>query len=1630
MSAALRIINKRKPARLSKSSESAVKDSGNSSPKSVAKKPRTRLRSPSPTMENQPGPTSSSAPSSLDMATFVASPDQVISLKSTTQVAGATLDSQLVDLSIKHAPDLHATSSATDTTTVASNTLLVAPVVNNNPLTITPSHGRYLLPTEKIERLSKKPTRAQVVQITTNLRRDNCHYLPIDVVHPENYDSFETLLMLQYVMNPSKMEECTQWKHWDRDRFCQELLSAVPDTSVVRPDSATTFVELVSQLVLQFNLADPAVEEAFDQQLQAIDRRFPDATPEQHLRAAQILISRLPELPINWRAILQRLINGQEVHITTVKSFRFTWLTQLAKARQIKEMAEEYGYIVNYSEHTRQLADKPIRKKQSVDESSRTTTTSTAKVLCSGCGRDNHLVATCRFKSTEFFNSYPYAYKGSKAHAMLIAKYPDATVIPFSELSKEIPRSSASGSSSSKYGPKSTGESQTISDILSTMYNDTSDNNYIDVSVSATLQASIRRRNNVKALLDTGSLAGDFVAFRTLQALNLEPYILTDRSKLVCSGLDNSCYDVSSYIALQVTYFSENLNKYVAIELKATILNSSPVDLVIGRESIRKYNLFTEIPSQLGARPAMSTVTSTSVPACCKDTGSTCGCQPEGRSLLLNGSPKGQFFSQKADLAVAQTQGILGALVDNSENILRRAAADVDEIDEASSDTFLPWSPRFFDTDPLSKIHVFGDAVQRKQILDLCEEFRDIFRNELDETPALVPPFDLKVNETKWKVRANRAPPRPQTTANQADIVTQIKTLLQQGIIEKSQSSHYSQILMVPKPDGSRRMCVDFRNLNDCTEDASFPIPHTKQMFSRIGAQKPKYFGTMDLTQGYHQTPLSIPTKVYTSFIVFSGVYQFTRLPFGLKRAPSYFQEVMATVVLTGLIYLICEMYIDDCIVYGSDMNQFVDRLRQIFMRFRQHHLFLKASKCYFGYTELEYVGKVISENGLKMSQEKIRSVLDFPVPSISKQLKSFLGLTNYFRDFVRNHSAIVKPLNSMLSNYSKTKKVEWTKESLEAFASIKTEVAKCTTMHFINETDPIFLHTDASDYGIGGYLFQLVDGKEHPIAFVSKSLSLSQIRWAVIQKEAYAIFYVCMHLKSLLRDRKFTLRTDHRNLLYITENSNPMIVRWYMALSEYSFNLEFISGEANEVADSMSRLCRNNMTESPREYSAKLILSANIIEKFTLTQVQYKTIASVHNSNVGHFGLDRTLKRLKAIGKVWEFQRQHVRYFIDHCPCCQKMSLLKIPIHAHGFTTSTYTPMECLNIDFVGPFPDDGYVFVIIDTFTRWVELYHTSDATALSAAQSLLKHFGRFGAPLQLRSDNGPHFVADVIREFLILVGTQHCLTLAYSKEENALVERMIKEINRHFRALTFENTSLKKYAESLPFVQRILNSNYSDRLKISASQLLFGNIVNLDRGIFLPVDERPTSKPLSKHISDMLQVQDSLLKASAKQLLRTDLLHMTSKEQNLTEFEPNSYVLVHYRSGAPPSRLHTFWRGPMQVISGRNPKYLLKDLVTHKEKEYHVSDIKPFNFDPSTTDPLDIARRDHLEFFVEKVFAHRGNLKFKRNLEFHVKWLNYDESHDSWEPYAALRDTAQLHQYLRLHKLDKLIPHKFKT
>ena len=211
-----------------------------------------------------------------------------------------------------------------------------------------------------------------------------------------------------------------------------------------------------------------------------------------------------------------------------------------------------------------------------------------------------------------------------------------------------------------------------------------------------------------------------------------------------------------------------------------------------------------------------------------------------------------------------------------------------------------------------------------------------------------------------------------------------------------------------------------------------------------------------------------------------------------------------------------------------------------------------------------------------------------------------------------------------------------------------------------------------------------------------------------------------------------------------------------------------------------------------------------------------------------------------------------------------------------------------------------------------------------------------------------------------------------------------------------------------------------------------MLFGNALNLDRGIFLPPLERPVpDKPLSASASRMLRLQDEIM-AKARDILRhSDDLHMALHATVVpTQFLPGSFVLVKYRTGAPPTRMHTFWKGPLKVLSNDRSIYKLHDLITSKEKDYHISDLKAFYFDPLQVNPIDIARRDYLEFFVEKILGMRGDKKRSTTLEFHIKWVGYDDTHNSYEPWKNLRDLSILHEYLYAHNLSQIIPKKHRV
>ena len=950
-----------------------------------------------------------------------------------------------------------------------------------------------------------------------------------------------------------------------------------------------------------------------------------------------------------------------------------------------------------------------------------------------------------------------------------------------------------------------------------------------------------------------------------------------------------------------------------------------------------------------------------------------------------------------------------------------RVTLAVDDINSDKTDTFAPFVTKENTlpvTSFLDEITFGGDEHLQAGLKALCLEYSDIFSDTLPAKAADLDPFEINVDKTKWEQDANRTPTRPQSSKKMTHIKKHIDDMLSTGIIEKANTSYYSHPVIVQKTENSFRFCIDYRGLNEATESASWPFPNITQLFDRICAQRPDTFGVMDLTSGYHQAPLAATARQFTAFLCFAGLFQFTRLPFGPKRAPSYFQEQMVSNVLRGLIYVICEIYLDDIIIYATGNEEFLSRTRQVFERLRQKGIRLKAKKTKLGLSQLEYVGKEISAKGISMSTTRIQAFLDIPRPTTISDLRKFLGVANYFHPFIASHSAIVTHLHHMIKpQHKKGTKLTWTLEGQTAFETLRGLIANCPLLHFPDDSSPIVLRTDASDFGIGGVLLQTIEGVESPIAFVSKSLTEVQLRWSVIQKEAYAIFHCCTQLDYLLRDRKFIIETDHRNLTYMQKNTNSMVIRWDIALQELDYTVRFIKGKDNEIADTMSRLCTNLISSPSDLLSAIQVLS-------DLTGDQLEALHMCHNSRVGHGGVDRTVAYLTRLGHTWPSMRRDTKHFIKTCPCCQKLNAAKTAISTIKFTTSTYEPWMALNMDFIGPFPTGEYIHVIIDTATRWTELTLCPDATAGSAALALLNHLGRYGTPQQIRSDRGSHFANEIITQFLALTGTQLKLTLAYSSEENAIVERANKEVNRHLRAMIFDDPDVSTLSRKLPFVMRIINTTRNTITGIAPSQLLYGNMIDLDEGILLPRAERPSFETLTAASQEMIRIQDELCETSAKLRRLADANHIASQQENVTEFPDGSYVLIQYVK-QPPTRLHTKWNGPLKVLEHKNSEYKLLDLVTKKEKLVHCTRIKEFHFDPLKTDPKDIARRDYLEFFVEAIIAHRGDRRKKSSLQFEVKWLSYGVEHNTWEPWANLRLVDKLHDYLRANNLLGLIP-----
>lgn len=1133
-------------------------------------------------------------------------------------------------------------------------------------------------------------------------------------------------------------------------------------------------------------------------------------------------------------------------------------------------------------------------------------------------------------------------------------------------------------------------------------------------------------------LFDSGALQGNYISADVAAHMEEKGEVVIDDGAdgltIVFAGTSNYTSSLGSLV-FHVTFLNEvSHKKETLFNIKATILDSQ-FQLIIGLPLIRQHDITAKIPSFFSPHRKVTDVTLLTpaiIPPARTHTVSALTALDSSESAWERWR---QQAGKPRQSPAARNQLCLLCDIKSKDELLFNCDRDIDQVDWPDD----PFDAEIFfpeDSSPIEKITIEGPLHTQIKIRELCKQYEDIFSEHVRTEPASVPPMEIKVIPEQWKVPRNRGPPRLQSTTKMAEIEKQINKYLALGVIKPVDAAEYSNIHMVPKPTpGEWRFCLDFVQLNRCTEGTDgWPIPNIPAMLMRIGNRKSTVFGVMDMTAGYHQAPISAASQLFTAFICFMGIFCWLRVPMGLKNAASYFQRVMATVVLASILYIACELYIDDIFVFGKDDDEFVRNLESVFKRLRMHKVTLNPKKCRFGLTSVEYVGHIISADGVSFSKEKREKVLNFPLPQTQKQLQAFLGLVNYFRDHVPQMTEHERPLRDLMDTSKKNFTLVWNTHAEQHFYEAQEMISNCPKLFFVDGNATIVVMTDASDYGVGAYIYQLIDGKEYPIVFFSKALHGAELNWATIEKEAFAIFLTLTKFHHLLRDTKFLLRTDHKNLTYINAGGSQKIRRWGIAVQDFDFDIEHVPGKDNFVADAFSRLCINN---TPLKRRVETLSAVPEVFPNRIPDEHYAKISAVHNSQVGHFGVEKTLQLLVAKGQTWVKMRRQTRQFIQQCPLCQKLREGLRAVKTHPFVTASYTPMDVLNIDTIGPLDEDAdgnkYILVIIDCFTRWVELFAIPDTSAKAAAKSLIQHVGRYGSPAIIRSDRGSQFVNGIIAEFSALTHTEHQVTMAYSKEENAIVERANKEVLRHLRAIIFHQKTQQNWGfDQLPLVMRILNSEEKKNIGVSPAEILFGNAVDLGRHIL----HQPVAPPagstttLSDYMSKMLAQQASLIEVAQETQMKHDTHHLSSFDSDFTEYPINSYVLFNPPAGDRP-KLQTRKKGPFQVVNFVGSKYVLQDLLTGKNFDTHISNLSPFNFDATRTDPTTVAQHDEQEFLIEAILDHRGDRTRRSTMEFLVRWEGFAASYDSWEPYANLRDTAKLSEYLANNRLRSLIP-----
>lgn len=858
-------------------------------------------------------------------------------------------------------------------------------------------------------------------------------------------------------------------------------------------------------------------------------------------------------------------------------------------------------------------------------------------------------------------------------------------------------------------------------------------------------------------------------------------------------------------------------------------------------------------------------------------------------------------------------------LTDVTVEILgRQKVLPVVVMEEANPMLFgLQWSEMYDMTFPEPVYSVKSTQRDTRTLKQVLDTFSPLFDNKLGKVKNYAVNIHIKHNTVPKHI-----PARPVKFAMRKNIERELQRLVDEEIITKVDPNIIplewaTPTVNVVKTNGQIRICGDFRStINPAMVTHAHPVPLFDQL--RQNLANGVKFSKIDLKDAYLQFEIAPESKKYLTISTHKGYYQYNRMPFGISTAPSIFQHYLDE-LLGGIPNV--AIYFDDIALTGKDDAEHLETLSTVFDKLQQAGLKVNLTKCSFFQTDIEYLGHTISKEGIRPTQSKIEAITKATPPSNAQELRSFLGLVNFYEKFIPHLHSLCADLHALTGARQKWR---WTDKENTAFENTKMLICESKPLVAFDEKRPLFLACDASEKGVGAVLFHKANDQIQPIVFASRKLRSAETKYSVIDREALAIFFGIQKFDQYLRGTKFTLVTDHKPLIHVLGPQrnlpkliNNRLIRWALIIGSYDYDVVFTKGQLNFIADYLSRM--PNPDERPSRVELKVHriiakLNHNSVSDIALTEeiirdasrndpifkqiseniktgwrensysdilkpyARKRTELSIENKILmwqGRIVIPNTLRKatlkylhtghpgtcaMKALARFyvwWPSIDDDIEEYIKYCRKCQENRPNNPELPVYSWSIPD-NPWERLHVDFAGPF-EGKYWLVLADALSKWIEIKPMNQITTNKLCEELDSIFTTFGFPQFLVSDNGTQFTSREFQNYCRDKGILHIKSSPYHPRTNGLAERLVRTFKTRMSSSASDGMTLRRRLENFLFSYRITPHSATGK---SPGEILFG------RRLHCALDNaRPNPKRTLQHKQIQANIESEKLTPNFK-------------------------------------------------------------------------------------------------------------------------------------------------------------------